>query len=158
MKTNDFQHKWSLYFSLTASDAPKHDLVKLVFAKLVKKIGEGSLKEIPHPNYDGNPRDGFRRPINLEGHIEGKWHFRVWTATEWQNEPKLEARFEFPIDIQSNLPWNEDKEIWSWLAKILSKLGYEDRMFTTYSIRDLIKRLEKEELSNEVEFYKKQQQ
>jgi hypothetical protein len=154
MKPTNFKYKWTLYFSLVNSNAPEYGLLKSVFEKLLAKLGEGSLKEIPDSDFDGNPRDGFRRPVILKGHVEGKWHFRVWAGTEWKYDPELETRFELPISIESNLPWNEDKQIWDWLVTMLSEIGYEDRMMDTYSIRDLIKRLEQERLLKEAKCYK----
>lgn len=107
---------------------------------LIGEEGAGFLLE-PGSDWDGNPRDGYRRGIDITSGGFTDIHFSCWIGEEWQHDPQVRPRFELPIRIKTNWEWAKEKELWQFIAQRFAKIGYTDSTLTTSFKNDLMKRL-----------------
>lgn len=147
-----YTHTWTLYLTdggqcsyqdiLTAfSDTYEFIIGDAVMENtLIGEKGIGFLLE-PGSDWDGNPKDGYRRGIDI---ISGGFpdiHFSCWIGEEWQYDPRIRPRFELPIRIKTNWQWTKEKELWQFMQQRFAKIGYTDSTLSTSFKNDLMSRL-----------------
>ena len=152
--TQDFEYQWTIYLTdggtcsfedLLAAFQDLYEFItdeSVIENSLIGNTGSGFYLQ-PANDWDGNPKDGLRRAVDIHSGGLTNLHFSCWIAEEWQGNSTLSARFELPIRIKTNLDWENEYQIWQFIAQRFGKIGYKDSTLTTIFKDDLIKRLEK---------------
>ncbi|MGB0523668.1 MAG: hypothetical protein ACPGJS_11950 [Flammeovirgaceae bacterium] len=152
-RESDYAYTWTLYLTdggqcsyqdVITAFLDIHEYIvnePVLDNTLIGQSGIGFLME-PGSEWDGNPRDGFRRGIDIvSGGFDGI-HFSCWIGEEWQHDPQISPRFELPIHIKTNWDWESEKLLWQFIAQRFAKIGYTDSTLNSSLKRHLLKRLE----------------
>jgi len=147
-----YQYHWTLY--LTDGGKCSYEDILAAFRDIHEYILEQPVLEdslvgqsgagfhLKHgEEWVGNPKDGFRRSIELlSGGFKGI-HLVCWIAEEWQHETDIFPRFELPLEIKSNWDWPSEKELWQFITQRFAKIGYQDTTLRSSFKTDILARL-----------------
>lgn len=150
---SSYKYDWTLYLTeggqcsyqdILAAFCDVHEYIldeAVIEGTLVGSSGSGFHLEAGS-DWDGNPRDGYRRGIDIRSGGFTGIHFSCWIGEEWQYDPTIQPRFELPVRIKTNWDWPTEKQLWQFMAQRFAKIGYSDSTLSTVFKASLLKRLE----------------
>jgi len=91
---------------------------------LVGNTGAGFYLDYEE-NWEGNPREGFRRPVTIVSGGFPEIHLECWIGIEWQDDPKPVVQSELTINIRTNWGPSKDQALQQFMSQRFIKIGYQ---------------------------------